>query len=973
MKIVLKFISSLLQTVLFLIFLFIITYRGKAQNYRYTIYNTETSDLPQNQIMSLFQDSHNNIWIGTKFGAAKYNGESFKIYSPHTGAAAGDVQFIFETKKGEILLCAVNGNITKIKGDSLTIYPKIEGFLNYSFYPYKDSLAVAAKLPNEKGNNTLSLFFDGKYKILNRRFGHFARFTYANDTLWAIVRDSLNAYQYKFGFADANNHFKTVKTGRSFHDFQNIGDTLYLVSYKDVYKYFEGKYSKLISGDSISSFRTTTKGIYLQEQAEKNEILEYNFSGAQTASFYIPDFRNIMTDKEGNTWFATENGLYKLAERAFKHYIFKDYGINISNPGVIVDKNNDIWLSSFNGKLYKYIDRKFVDFTKRIPPTYFPFLISRLLKPDGTIIWGGSTNGIIKKEGAKFKHVYPNKFNSVFEIYYDTLTKNTLYGYRNGVLFEDENDKVVFNTATIKKSIVLAIEKDTAGYYWFASRKEIFRYKNKKITKINDTAFTYGALDIVHDAQHNLWFGGEGGLVFYNNRDFEKIDHPKLINKAITALYQIGDSVLLIGTTSGMAAMDLKTFYKHDKKIVIKYYNAHNGFSGYECAQNGFSEDLDGNIWIPVNDRLIKIDPRRLSFENVQVKPYVSSIAVIKNDVWAKHDTTRHTLTYDENRIKFQFSGAYFSNPVTYSYYLEGYEETWREYSNAKEAIYTNLPAGKYTFRVKAANGSEAEKPLTATYSFTIKPAIWETFGFYVFLFLVLSGIIYLIIKKQIKNKTEKQRRFYEQNKLMMQTQMAQLDPHFIFNTLTTTGTFALRLKQIGIYDIIVRFSKLLRVHWNNKDLTRSLQEELDFIDEYCALNRINHGERFDYSINIAPGVDTSIKVLKLSLQNFVENAIKYGIESITGKGQINIGIEQDKLYTTIYIEDNGIGYNKSIKKAARRSRTGINTITQTFNLYNSWNKYKLGFKITDKSDLNPETNGTIVSITLPNNYKYSP
>ncbi len=158
-----------------------------AQNYRYTIYNTETSDLPQNQIMSLFQDSHNNIWIGTKFGVAKYNGESFKIYSPHTGAAAGDVESIFETSKGEILLCTVHGNITKIKGDSIITYPKLKGYARHSFYQVKDSLLVIAMSPGQVENNTLLMFFNGEYKIRKKKINYFMLSSYANDTIWTTI------------------------------------------------------------------------------------------------------------------------------------------------------------------------------------------------------------------------------------------------------------------------------------------------------------------------------------------------------------------------------------------------------------------------------------------------------------------------------------------------------------------------------------------------------------------------------------------------------------------------------------------------------------------------------------------------------------------------------------------------------------------------------------------------------------------
>ncbi|OQX96754.1 MAG: hypothetical protein B6I20_14095, partial [Bacteroidetes bacterium 4572_117] len=507
--------------------------------------------------MCLFQDSHNNIWIGTKFGAAKYNGESFKIYSPHTGTAAGDINFIFETIKGEILLCTVSGNITKIKDDSTTVYKGSKEYESYLFTQMHDSLISVARHTKNNIKSTLLSFNKGKYRKLKNLNGQWYNLVYANDTIWILYKNSLN--QRIFAFLDKKYKFKELNINIPFIRLQSKADTIYLSTYKTIYKYFEGKLTKLIEDDSLWTIIPTKNGFVKKSFVKKNKITEYDYTSKQITTFNIPAFRNVITDKEGNLWFGTENGLYKLAEKAFKHYVFKDYNIDISNPGVVIDKNNNIWLSSFNGKLYKYNGNKFIDFTDKLPTVFFPFLIAGFVKPDGTIIWGRSGEGVVKKKGNKFTYAYKNLAN-IFEIYYDTLTQNTLYGHAKGVFFEDKNDKLVFDAGSIIKTMILAIEKDTAGYYWFASRREIFRYKNKKLTKINDSAFTYGALDIAHDAHNNLWFGGEGGLVFYDNKNFKKIEHPKLLNKAITALHVVGDSVLLIGTTSGMAAMDLKTF-----------------------------------------------------------------------------------------------------------------------------------------------------------------------------------------------------------------------------------------------------------------------------------------------------------------------------------------------------------------------------------------------------------------------------
>jgi ligand-binding sensor domain-containing protein len=938
-----------------------------SQEYRFTVYNTENSPLPQNQISSLFQDSRGNIWIGTKFGAARFDGENFKVFSPHNGVLQGDITEILETTNGRIVLCSNTSGLSIVSGDSVETYPKPAGYVHISAVWFKEKILLAASTPREDTKKSALFEFEqGKYKKIHEYpFSQFSLIA-SKDTLWAHFWYTIGTTS-RLGYLDKSFNFIELITTYRFNYIRNNNNTLYFYNKNENTVYSSGKFVKM-DIPPIYTFHSVTKG-GLYFRADNSILYEYHFNGQMLDSFLIKDAGPVLTDKENNTWIGSENGLYKLSERAFRHYVFSDYGIKASNPGAIADKGA-IWLSSHLGQLYKFENNRFQDYSQQLPVRNPAFLISRAVQSDGTIIWGGTMEGVIRKQGNRFYYDKTFKSGAIYGIYHDKERKQTVYGFWQGIRVKNQKGETLFTKDSIPGlRVVLAIEKDHEGNYICATRGGIYRLKGENLEPIAHPLFDYGALDIAHDKKQNLWFGGEGGLIFGNKQTYRKIEHHSFINKAITALHVVGDSVLLIGTTSGMAALCLKEFYANGR-LMVKFYNAQNGFSGYECSQDGFTEDEKGFVWIPLNDRLIRIDPRRLVFNNVSVEPYISSVSVMYGAHWETWDTTGHTFSHREDKIRFRFSGPYFSNPVSYSSFLEGYDREWSPYGNTKEAIYTNLPPGQYVFHVRANNGDESVHMQTS-YVFRVRPAWWETLAARLSLLLILIASGIAIFRKILKDKVKAQRKRYEQNKLMMQAQLAQLDPHFIFNTLTTTGTFALRLQQVGIYDIIVRFSHLLRTHWANNKLTRKLSEELDFVREYCGLNRINHNERFDFSIEIAKGVDTSIKVLKLFVQNFVENAMKHGIENIKEHGMIRIQVSQDDGYTRIKIDDNGIGYRAGLKTDTGRARTGLKTLAETVRLYNSWNKDKLVFDILDKSDKGIGEQGTIVFISIPNNYNY--
>jgi len=251
-----------------IVFLLLLTNLMFAQNYRYTLYNTENSDLPQNQIMSLFQDSKGNIWIGTKFGAAKFDGESFKIFSSKKGVLSGDISQIFETSKGEIFLCSNYGGISVIIGDSVKTIQKPDDYEVFYYCQKKDSLIIVANYKNEKEKSALLSFYNGKLKSLNKMNGIFYIAQYANDTIWSRLLITDN--QTNIGYFDEHYIFHTI-TNDFITACINFGDTLFLSGTLGLFKYYSGNLSRIMECNEFFVYKLSIKGIYIQEFSKKRD------------------------------------------------------------------------------------------------------------------------------------------------------------------------------------------------------------------------------------------------------------------------------------------------------------------------------------------------------------------------------------------------------------------------------------------------------------------------------------------------------------------------------------------------------------------------------------------------------------------------------------------------------------------------------------------------------------------------------
>ena len=153
----------------------------------------------------------------------------------------------------------------------------------------------------------------------------------------------------------------------------------------------------------------------------------------------------------------------------------------------------------------------------------------------------------------------------------------------------------------------------------------------------------------------------------------------------------------------------------------------------------------------------------------------------------------------------------------------------------------------------------------------------------------------WLLYKLRIK--TLKQKASIEQQlaELEGKALRAQMNPHFIFNSLNAIQECVVSGKIDAAYDYLARFSKLLRMVLNNseKDLV-SLQEEIDMLNIYLELESLRFKDSFSYEINIAPNIETEMsEVPPLLLQPYIENAIWHGLMHKEGEKKLRIDCEE--------------------------------------------------------------------------------
>jgi two-component system sensor histidine kinase YesM len=166
-------------------------------------------------------------------------------------------------------------------------------------------------------------------------------------------------------------------------------------------------------------------------------------------------------------------------------------------------------------------------------------------------------------------------------------------------------------------------------------------------------------------------------------------------------------------------------------------------------------------------------------------------------------------------------------------------------------------------------------------------------------------------------------------------TLQAQINPHFLYNTLESINWIAQLNNQDRIADMVQALGDLLRVSINAKKIFLTMQEEAELLRQYVLIQKIRYEERLEVTIDLEDSLNGYV-IPKLTLQPFVENSIKYGLEACNGVCRINIRTEERDEHLVIHIGDNGPGMEEDLVRRvlagqveARGSGIGIKNIRE--------------------------------------------
>ncbi len=699
----------------------------------------------------------------------------------------------------------------------------------------------------------------------------------------------------------------------------------------------------------------------------------YRFRNQQLETL-VPDCKggnwDMLYDREGNLWIASQNGLYNYLQFDFKNYsIENDVVKNILEYPV-----GTYWFGTYYGKLIRETKGKaeFMHYPMTKSSSflfgaaaidgrlYFPRDNDLLIYDQKRFSWAG-----FPPDTEGYCRVLPSANNEILVLTPKGVHQCDKYGKSLRFFSED-----FFKQPDLQDLLI-----DSKGH-WYISGSfgiSIVSGDSVRLIKNKNTNFT---VPICLDKQNRIWSGSENRLNLLANDSIITVHQFK--GDFIQSLLAIDPDHLLIATIQGIYIMDLQ-LYASSGKTGFLFYNHRNGLTAQEAQAHGLYRDSQGTLWVPFTDCLVAFDPRKLIRENAPPLFHIlNSEASTDNVHWYKADLEKGALSYKQRNIRFSFIGLKYSatESVRYTFRLVGFQNEWSQPSSNKEVTFNNLPPGDYIFEARANAGSDDSRSEVQTIRFSIRPAFWQTWWFLAVsvlsLMFISTGLALYIQQKKNKRLLQQLETEKELNELRIRSIRLRSIPHFNANVLSAIEYYIMNFSKEEANRLLNIYSEFIGRTLREVDkASRNLQDELEYTQLFLQLEKLRYVDKFEYTIEIDPKVNPQqIQLPNMVLHTYCENAIKHGFSGRTSECKLHISARQKEERVEIRVEDNGIGRKAAADRNTRSTKQGLEILNRQIDIYNSLNKTKIIRNTVDLYDGDTPC-GTCFIIEIPYNYVY--
>ena len=722
--------------------------------------------LPENRINALVQTRDGYIWVGTSSGLARFDGVKFDNFDESNTPELKDSKIfsLFEDAAGYLWIGHETGELTRYKDgrfESIAIHPV---WSKPRIRHMGGDSAGDLWLVNDEG--LAYRMRDGQTQ--SPQAGGLARFSAfersADGRMWFARDGVLSAFEnggltpLLFDQSSlANSYVQGVCPSSD--------GGLWVASESHLRKWKGNKwvadlgvcpwqYSSLTRlvemRGGLLAVGTTDYGLYLIQPHGKTVCFNHE-SGLR--SDWV---RSLLEDREGNLWVGTSTaGLVMLHPSSFVTLDPPDHWQDRSVLSLAAGTNGGLWITTDGAGLYHFHDGQWMNWRPNASE-FTPYLLSVSADSQGQVWLGTWGDGMMVKHGDRFETApgwqkIPTTVAALLRRSdgdYWVGTGRGLLRYRDGKI-----------TSPVKPGQapfldVRAVAEETNGVVWFGMNGQgLGRLQNGRVRQYRKSdGLASDFVSCLHlDDEGGLWIGTSGGLNRFQNGRFATIKAEQgLPNSVICNIEDDGRGCFWISSHGGILRVqkqELKCcadgeipsarFWRYDKSDGLPTQECSGGFQPAGLA------GTNGWLYFPTTKGLAAVNPDEITTN--PLPPPVALEEVLVDDRRASNSLNADwplKISPGRHRFEFRYTALSFTAPekVKFKYHLDGIDADWMSAGTKRAVNYNYLPPGHYTFHVIACNNDKVWNDRGAEIAFTVLPYVWQTTWFRILALAALVG-----------------------------------------------------------------------------------------------------------------------------------------------------------------------------------------------------------------------------------------
>ena len=585
-------------------------------------------------------------------------------------------------------------------------------------------------------------------------------------------------------------------------------------------------------------------------------------------------------------------------------------------------------------------------------------------------------------------------WNMLMDSVHQTLWLGTRYGL--GKLSLETNEGFILLTpkspleSTQQPDDIFEIFMDPSNHelLWMVSFHGLFSYhiqedvyKHYSIPELGSNTIS----ELYVDPNGMIWLGSHAGIVYRfnpitNQAEFRTLPLPSDPNERLTIFEIFSDQQeTWVCTQTAVGRLNFENGQFEAWHYDPSYPDG--------LLPNGMYRDMlidrHGRLWI-ASWHGVQFAKQGFMTPNANVKKL--KVAITDVDAVPVYDNEDKPLLYEsalflrkeQRDVTFQYV---LPNPldrsaVEYQYMLKGYDKDWIN-TDQRRVRYPRLGGGEYVFSVRAREGADKEWTGITTLEVRVSKKLAEFWWFWAIIIgaaAVSAIFLYRILISRAKQKERLKADFeHRLSEIQMQALRAQMNPHFLFNSLNSIKYYAISKSKDETAAYLSKFALLVRAILNNsKNHTISLKDELDALRLYIEIEHLRLEGKFDFQVDIDSNIQVGqTQVPPMIFQPYVENAIWHGLmHKKNGKGKLLVQVKDMGNQIQCIIEDNGVGRAHSAalhkKQMDHKDSVGMQITSNRIELINRIYGINTQVHVIDLVDPEGSPSGTRVVINIP-------